>query len=132
MKKKEECKKHDKESECGDCGKKFYLIPKNESSDFTTKKMEEFDKIFVNENLWKSNNEDTAFVGIGNIKSFLSQSLQQARQHERELIKEKLSKMKKKTCDCENDEGLGYHTKECDFTPYGYNQALDDIINNLL
>ena len=30
----------------------------------------------------------------------------------------------------ENGE-LGYHTKECNLEPYGYNQALDDILSLL-
>jgi hypothetical protein len=48
----------------------------------------------------------------------------------REEIKEKLDSMKKETCDCDKDEdpqALGYHTKDCDMRPYGYNQALEDI-----
>lgn len=34
---------------------------------------QEFDKQFVDENLWKSQNEDTAFVPIGNIKKFIEE-----------------------------------------------------------
>lgn len=37
-----------------------------------------------------------------------------------------LDKLKLKTCDCEQTE-LGYHTKDCTFYEYGYNQALEDI-----
>ena len=39
--------------------------------------------------------------------------------------------MKEETCDCDSEGGLGYHTKECDMTPYGYNQALTDLNNYL-
>src|SRR3989304_8807111 len=39
-------------------------------------------------------------------------------------IKGEIQKMKKETCDCLNT--IGYHTKECDFEPFGYNQALTD------
>ncbi len=43
---------------------------------------------------------------------------------------EKIKKMKQKTCDCENSE-LGYHTKNCNMMPYGYNQAIKDILKIL-
>lgn len=50
------------------------------------------------------------------------------RTQEREELEKKIGGMKQRTCDCENEEeGLGYHTKYCDFRPYGYNQALQDI-----
>lgn len=129
MKKKEECKKHDKESECGDCGKKFYLIPKNESSDFTTK------------NNWKENlkprvsslfplnegveefAEDILELYWQKIEPAIENLLQQARQEERELIKKEIEKeyVNIKT------------TKTLSFMEMiGYNKAVDDIINNLL
>ena len=33
---------------------------------------------------------------------------------------------KKEVCGCENSE-LGYHMKDCDFEPYGYNTAVDNL-----
>lgn len=33
---------------------------------------------------------------------------------------------KKEVCGCEENES-GYHTKECNLIPYGYNQALQEV-----
>lgn len=49
-----------------------------------------------------------------------------ARRTELTELREELKKMSKKTCNCEED--LGYHTKECDFRPYGYNQCIADTL----
>jgi hypothetical protein len=43
---------------------------------------------------------------------------------------EEIIPKEKETCECENSE-LGYHTKECDFTPYGYNEAIKEIKSKL-
>ena len=47
----------------------------------------------------------------------------------KEELKKKIERMRQETCDCE--ESIGYHSKECDFGPYGFNQALDDILQIL-
>jgi len=42
--------------------------------------------------------------------------------------------MYKPVCGCEEDEdpmALGYHTKECDMQPYGWNSALDTLLTKL-
>lgn len=45
---------------------------------------ERFDKLFVEENFWKSDNEDTAFVAVGNIKEFIEKEIAAARAEERQ------------------------------------------------
>lgn len=41
-----------------------------------------------------------------------------------EIVGEKMM-----VCGCDEDsEGPGYHTKNCDMSCYGYNQAIDDFI----
>lgn len=49
--------------------------------------------------------------------------------YKRELLEDLKKKLPKKrmTCDCD-DSGLGYHGKDCDFTPYGFNEAIDRVI----
>jgi len=42
-------------------------------------------------------------------------------------LREAVSGMKKPTCDCDKGD-LGYHTKECDLEPYGFNEALDSVL----
>jgi hypothetical protein len=42
------------------------------------------------------------------------------------MTPEDLDKLKKKTCGCEESE-LGYHTKDCTFYEYGWNDALDMV-----
>jgi len=44
-----------------------------------------------------------------------------------DLIK-RLTKLKKEVCGCEKSE-FGYHSKECDLTLYGYNQAIEEVIH---
>lgn len=41
---------------------------------------ERFYKQFVHENMWKSDNEDTSYVGIGNIEAFIATELSKARE----------------------------------------------------
>ena len=45
-----------------------------------------------------------------------------------EKIKEVLPK-EQETCTCEED--IGYHTKDCDFTPFGYNACLSDVHSSI-
>lgn len=59
------------------------------------------------------------------IHAFINSLLQNQRDSFVEMIKSK----KKKTCNCEDD--IGYHGKECDMEPFGYNQALQDILDSL-
>jgi hypothetical protein len=47
----------------------------------------------------------------------------------KKMVEEVVPK-KKKTCNCE-DGFLGYHTKDCDFVPYGFNEAVDQITENI-
>lgn len=44
---------------------------------------------------------------------------------ERELVMKRLDELRREQCDCESDNGLGYHTKECDMVALGWNEALD-------
>ena|SRR3990167_8251656 len=53
----------------------------------------------------------------------------EAIQEVKEELKKKIEGMRQETCDCE--EGIGYHSKECDFGPYGFNQALDEVLQIL-
>lgn len=83
---------------------------------------------------------------VGHLALILEQELEKEREeqlklydrlreiHAEELLKlwvaglcEKVGKMKKKVCGCEESE-LGYHTKECNLVPYGYNDALSDVL----
>lgn len=34
-------------------------------------------------------------------------------------------------CGCTEDEGLGYHTKECAMEPYGFNACRTEIMDNV-
>lgn len=45
--------------------------------------------------------------------------------HQQSLI-ERIKSLTQKTCDC--DTTIGYHTKECDMMPFGYNAALEDVV----
>lgn len=47
----------------------------------------EFDRIFVDENLWKSDDEFTANVPIENIKAFITEQRESAREEAVEYIK---------------------------------------------
>lgn len=60
------------------------------------------------------------------VKVFICSLLQQQR---KELIEE-VRGMEKEECGCEKSE-FGYHTKNCDLTPYGYNMALKDVVKLL-
>lgn len=40
-----------------------------------TEKVAEFRKIFADENVWKSDDEDTAYVAIGNIETWITNAL---------------------------------------------------------
>lgn len=55
------------------------------------------------------------------IKSFFRAEL--------EAIIREGEEMRKITCDCESDPG--YHTKECDMTLLGYNEALSDLLDSI-
>lgn len=51
--------------------------------------------------------------------------------YERQRITSMIEGMRKPVCGCDTDpdeQAPGYHSKDCDLMPYGYNQALDDIL----
>ena len=65
-------------------------------------------------------------VGMASLTDFWFSILSK----EREEWVKRVEGMKKKVCGCDEDDdpqAPGYHTKDCDMRPYGYNQALDDL-----
>lgn len=63
----------------------------------------------------------------GKVMSFLLSALDQQRVE----IREKVEGMRRETCNCEEEDGLGYHTKECDMVAIGFNDALDKVLKVL-
>lgn len=64
-------------------------------------------------------------------KSFVRKELELALDRYKQSLLDSLPE-EKAVCGCDEDEdnivnGFGYHTKDCDFTPYGYNQALKEV-----
>ena len=59
------------------------------------------------------------------VVTFISNLLKEQLKAFKEMIPKK-----KKVCDCE-DGIFGYHTKECDFMPFGWNDAIDQILKNI-
>jgi hypothetical protein len=70
--------------------------------------------------------------GYGHIefRDFLSQSLSDLA----DKIVEEVGGMRKEVCGCDEDPdpmAPGYHTKNCDMTPYGFNEAIDKVLSIL-
>jgi hypothetical protein len=94
----------------------------------------EFDQEFVKNNLWKSDNEDTSFVGIGNIKDFIHKTREEDRVAIVEEVEEWAIKNKKGhssiiqlgVFEQATVEGKMHYQNEYGKKD-GYNQALTDL-----
>ena len=72
--------------------------------------------------------KDGAFTTVGeDVKVFLLSVLKDQENEFRARVK----RMKKEECDCTTENGIGYHTKDCNFYPNGYNQAISDVLKAL-
>lgn len=83
----------------------------------------EFQRIFVTENIWKSDNEDTAYAGIGNVESFIFTTYTQ----------KLLEGMKEKVMGCLDEVGKlkGKNIEERLYAE-GFNSCLSQVRERLL
>jgi hypothetical protein len=88
---------------------------------------EEFDKLWKRYLISKTDE-----IQFNEIKHFIATQISKARSEAQREILEEITRMKKEVCGCDTDPdpmSPGYHTKNCDLEPYGYNQAIDEIIS---
>ena len=140
----EKCKPfHMEENECVYQGKCPCHTPQPSTPNYIESVLKEFDEKFfmsvTNElgwrlpriaYFWENSGKTVEWEDMEiELKSFLSTALEKQQKADIADFIEKIEGMKQKTCTCEDD--IGYHTKECNFMPFGYNQALQDIVSLL-
>ncbi len=90
-------------------------------------KLDEFDKLYVDENLWKSDDNSTAFVPIEFIKNFIEQALTDYHNHIVEMIEEE-----KMNLELLRGAKMNGNFKRLDMKEsIGWNKALSNIIEIL-